>query len=153
MTVKEQNRYLRKSRTREKNVIVGIVYRPPDQNLIDFLCDLDIVLNSFSKESKSVFLFGDWNVNLMNHSKHQTTSLFLDTLYSKMLFPLILRPTRITAHKVSSIDNIFTNDPLSHLISGLFVNDISDHLPVFAFTFEKYRVSNPERYITFRLKK
>ena len=88
----------------------------------------------------------------MNHSKHQATSLFLDTLYSEMFFPLILRPTRITTHKASLIDNIFTNDPLSHLISGLFVNDISDHLPIFAFVSEKYRVSNPERYITLRVK-
>ena len=31
-------------------------------------------------------------------------------------------------------------------------NDISDHLPVFAFVSEKYRVSNPERYITFTVK-
>ena len=68
------------------------------------------------------------------------------------LLTLILRPPRITAHKASLIDNIFTNDPLSHLISGLFVNDISDHPPVFAFTPEKYRVSSPERYITFRVK-
>ena len=136
-----ESMFMEINRTRDKNVIVGIVYRPPDQNLNDFLCDLDIV-----------FLLGDWIVNLMTLSKHQATSLFLDTLYSKMFFPLILRPTRITAHKASLIDNIFTNDPISHLISGLFVNDISDHLPVFAFTSEKYRVSNPERYITFRVK-
>ena len=123
------------------NVIVGIVYRPPVQNSNDFLCDLDIV-----------FLLGDLNVNLMNHSEHQATSLLFDTLYSKMFFPLILRLTRITAHKASLIENIFTNAPLSLLISGLFINDISHHLPVFAFTSEKYRVSNPERYITFRVK-
>ena len=55
-------------------------------------------------------------------------------------------------HKGSFLDNIFTNDPLSRLISGLFVNDISDHLPVFAFVPEKYGVSNPERYTTFRVK-
>ena len=140
------------NRTSDKSVIVGIVYRPPDQNLNDFLCDLVIVLNSFSKESKSVFLLGDWNVNLMNHSKQQATTLFLDTLYSKMFFRLILRPTKITAHKASLIDNILTNDPLSHLISGLFVNDISDHLSVFAFVSEKYRESNSERYITFKVK-
>ena len=140
------------NRRNEKNVIVGIVYRPPDQNLNEFLCDLDIVLNKFSNENKSVFLLGDWNVNIMNHSKHEATSQFLDTLYSKMFFPLISRPTRLTAHKASLIDNIFTNDPLSHAISGLFLNDISDHLPIFSFVSDKYRVPKAEKYISFRVK-
>ena len=74
------------NRTSDKNVIARIAYRSPDQNLNEFICDLDIVLNSSSKENKSVFLLGDWNVNLMNHPKHQATSQFLDTLYSKMFF-------------------------------------------------------------------
>ena len=59
-----ESMFIEINRTIDKNVIVGIVYRPPDQNLNEFLCDLDIVLNSFSKENKSVFLLGDWNVNL-----------------------------------------------------------------------------------------
>ena len=93
-------------------------------------------------------------MNLMNHSKHQATTQSLDILYSKMFFPLITRPTRITAHKasLSLIDNIFTNDPLSYSISGLFLNDISDHLPIFSFVSNKYRVPNPVKYITFRKK-
>ena len=50
-----------------------------------------------------------------------------------MFFPLITSPTRIAANKASLIDNIFTNDPLRPSISGLFINDISDHLPIFSF--------------------
>ena len=43
-----ESMFMEINRTSDKNVIVGIVYRPPEQNLNDFLCDLDIVLNSFS---------------------------------------------------------------------------------------------------------
>ena len=75
---------------------------------------------------------GDWNLNLINHHCHKATSDFLDLLYSRMYFLLITRPTRITANKASLIDNIFTNDPLRPSISGLFLNDISDHLPIFS---------------------
>ena len=50
------------------------------------------------------------------------------------------------------LPNIFANDPLSHSINGLFVNDISAHLPIFVFVSEKYRVSSPEWYIAFRVK-
>ena len=66
-----ESMFIEINRTSDKNVIAGIVYRPSDQNLKEFLYDLDTVLNSFPKENKSVFLLGDWNVNLMNHSKHQ----------------------------------------------------------------------------------
>ena len=49
------------NRTKEKNIIVGIIYRPPDSKLIEFLSDLDLVLGNISKENKLVFLMGDWN--------------------------------------------------------------------------------------------
>ena len=101
-----------------ENIIVGTVYRPPDKNLHDFLNDLDRLLDIVSKENKIVFLMGDWNLNIMN-SSHNLTSLFLDLLYSRMFFPLITRPTRITSHTASLV-NIFSNDPSSHSVSGLF---------------------------------
>ena len=65
-----------------------------------------------------VFLIGDWNLNLINHHCHKATSDFLDLLYSRMYFPLITRPTRITANKASLIDSIFTNDPHRPSVSG-----------------------------------
>ena len=75
---------------------------------------------------------GDWNLNLINHHCHKATSDFLDLLYSRMFFPLITCPTRIKVNKASLIDNIFMNDPLCPSINGLFINDISDHLPIFS---------------------
>ena len=67
----------------------------------------------------------EWNLNLIGHHCHKATSEFLDALYSRLFFQLITRPTRITAHKASLIDNIFTNDPFRPSICGLFLNDIS----------------------------
>ena len=32
------------------------------------------------------------------------------------------------------IDNIFTNELTNQIISGLLINDISDHLPIFSLT-------------------
>ena len=49
------------------------------------------------------------------------------------------------------IDNIFSNDPCSHSISGLFFNDISDHLPIFSLVSGNAQsCNNPSKYITFR---
>ena len=43
------------NRTKEKNVIVCIIYRPPDSKLNEFLSDLDLVWGKISKKNKLVF--------------------------------------------------------------------------------------------------
>ena len=53
-------------------------------------------------------------------------------MFSLGLYPLIDKPTRITAYSATLIDNIFTNELGSTISSGLIINDISDHLPIFA---------------------
>ena len=67
-------------------------------------------------------------------------------------FPLITLPTRITANKASLIDNIFTNDPLRPSISGLFLNDISYHLPIFSLILYNNSTSDKDKYVFFREK-
>ena len=68
----------------------------------------------------------------------------------------ITRPTRITANKASLIDNIFTDDPLYPSLSGLFLNDISDHLPIFSLVLNNNRANNStgdkDKYAIFREK-
>ena len=54
--------FVKINRTEEKNIIVGIIYRPLDSKLNEFLSDLDLVLGKISKENKLVFLMGDWNL-------------------------------------------------------------------------------------------
>ena len=50
-----------------------------------------------------------------------------------MFLPLISRPTRITAYSATLIDNIFTNHVEAEFFSGIVINGIADHLPVFAY--------------------
>jgi hypothetical protein len=50
-----------------------------------------------------------------------------------MFIPLINRPTRLTSHSATLIDNIFTNCPSQNTVNGIILNDMSDHLPIFAF--------------------
>ena len=77
---------------------------------------------------------GDYNLNIMNHT-NELTGEFSDVMYSKMFFPLITRPTRITSHTATLTDNIFSNNMDNFAKCGLLVNDISDHLPIFAMLF------------------
>ena len=43
------------NRTKEKNIIVCIIYRPPDSKLNKFLSDLDLVLGKFPRKISLYF--------------------------------------------------------------------------------------------------
>ena len=58
------------------------------------------------------------------------------------MFPLINKPTRITNHSATLIDNIFTNAFGINHNSGILVNDLSDHLPIFTIREENLVISN-----------
>ena len=119
--------------SRKSNIIVGVIYRHPSMDLADFNCNyLNKLLENVSKEQKSIFLLGDFNVNLLNYNEHNQTNEFLDSLASNSFIPLILQPTRITSHSNTLIDNIFSNVIDPDIISGNLTVTISDHLPQFA---------------------
>ena len=93
---------------KKSNILVGVIYRHPSMDLTDFNCNyLNKLLENISKEQKSIFLLGDFNVNLLNYNEHNQTNKFLDSIASNSFIPLILKPTRITSHSNTLIDNIF----------------------------------------------
>ena len=61
-----------------------------------------------------------------------------------------MRPTRITEHKASLIDNIFTNDPFNSSTNCLFLCDISDHLPIFSIVSTSDLNTNERQFFVFR---
>ena len=90
---------------------------------------LNKLLEKVSKEQKSVYLLGDFNVNLLNYKAHPPTNEFLDSLAPNLVIPYILKSTRIRDHSVFLIDNIFSNVITVDAISGNLTATISDHLP------------------------
>ncbi len=82
-------------------------------------------------EQKVAFLCGDYNIDFLNPNKSPAIEEFIDAMYSKGLYPSITKPSRITTHSATVIDNILTNNMTSNLESGLLINDITDHLPMF----------------------
>ena len=89
-------------------------------------------IREYLQRKKSVFLFGDFNFNLLNYNEHNQANEFLGSLASNSFIPLILQPTRITSHSNTLIDNIFSNVIDPDIISGILTATISDHLPQFA---------------------
>ena len=54
---------------KKSNILVGVIYRHPSMDPADFNCNyLNKLLENISKEQKSIFLLGDFNVSLLNYN-------------------------------------------------------------------------------------
>ena len=117
----------------DKNILIGVIYRPPATDVRSFNDKLNVYLDKIRKENKICYLLGDFNINLLNHDTHNLTGEFYDLMTSNSFLPLITRPTRVTATSATLIDNIFSNylENCSHWMQGLMVTYISDHYPIF----------------------
>ena len=88
--------------------------------------------------NKHCYITGDFNFHLLKHESHSVTAQFIESLFAFGFLPMITKPTRITAHSATLIDNIFTNNTTVSSKSGLIISDISDHLPIFSIVFVDY---------------
>lgn len=134
----------------DKNVIVGVIYRPPSLDLNEFNEHLNELLNKLKLENKNIYITGDFNVNLLNCDQHLHSAEFLNIWYTFSYVPLIVKPTRISNTNATLIDNIFTNNMNNaKILSGIFYTDISDHLPVFCIIQDTLK-NIAKKYVTYR---
>ena len=135
-----------------KNVIIGVIYRPPNQDILSFNEKLNDIINKIRMENKICYLLGDYNINILNYSSHVHTAQFVDMMSSSGFLPLITRPTRVTATSATLIDNIFTNNlmDISHSLQRLFITDVSDHFPIFHVS-RRMQMSDVDVYMYKRL--
>ena len=118
----------------EMNVVIGIIYRPPNTDINAFNDQFATVMENIKQEKKICYLMGDYNINFLNDELHGPTSDFNDIMYSNGFIPLITRPPRVTESTATLIDNIFTNRLNSQhggTIQGILLTNISDHYPIF----------------------
>ena len=136
----------------EKNIIIGVLYRPPGNDIRTFNEKLESILQKIRRENKISYILGDFNINLLNNDYHQPTGEFFYLMSSNSFLPLITRPTRVTANSATLIDNIFTNhfDCSLQSSEGIFVTDITDHYPVFHINHQIF-ASETEIYMERRL--
>ncbi len=147
-----------------KNSLVAVIYRHPrkknDNKFIEYLTST--ISRKLRKEKKTVFLTGDFNINLLNIDSDEYAESFLNLLLSNFFQPHILKPSKILNNcKPSLIDNIFLNSIDHETFSGNLISKISDHMPNFIFCknlrlkskkdnrgfFRDYKNFDPESYI------
>ena len=88
------------------NISNGCIYKHPNMNINEFNEDyLNGLPDKLSKENKTMFILGDFNINLLNYNIHPPTIDFRDSLSSHYFLPHILQPGRVTTNSKTLIFN------------------------------------------------
>ena len=125
-----------------KNLVIGIVYRPPNGKYDIFKNHLKSVIKKVNQEKKLLCVAGDFNINALTYDKFPKTKSFFDMLFKHNVISVINRPTRVSRTSATAIDNFLTNNFLdTKFSSGVIKTDISDHFPIF-HSFHFYDNSN-----------
>ena len=115
--------------------ILGGIYRHPNGDMKYFVEDLKQNHVNINRNA-SCILTGDTNIDIIKFENEGKIN-YRTTLFSYRFLPYITWPSQITSFSAACIDHIFvciadkkriTSDDCA---SGLFFNDITDHLPCF----------------------
>ena len=85
------------------NVIVGIIYRPPNSKYDEFEKALREILSKVDRENKPYYLMGDFNIDLLKYENCSFANRFFQ-LTSSVFLPLITKPTRLTEHTATNLN-------------------------------------------------
>ena len=81
--------------TKDKNILCCCLYRHPSSDINKFIDHMTSILQKVQKENKTLFIMGDFNINLYNYSSHTETNDFIDDFIN-------LRSLVISSHTRSS---------------------------------------------------
>ena len=96
------------------------------------------------KSNKLFYATEDFNLNVLDYSKNEKVTKFLNLTFEYGLVPVINKPTRVTKNTATAIDYIVTNSLLHRTINTRIIKlDISDHFPIFLIA-ESERRMTPE---------
>ena len=113
-----------------KNIICGIIYR--QHNSPEFFQSyFEETVERLASTNKNVYVFGDFNIDLLKCETSKFSHEFFLTLQSCYLIPTIDKPTRVHRNSATLIDNIFVNTPDRIIACGNIISDISDHFSQF----------------------
>ena len=115
-----------------RNIIIGVIYRPPTFSNFEFLTYMEKVLDLIENEKKVAIITGDFNYDLLPMHENGKTNDFGILMQSYGFYPTITKATRKQKQVSSLLDNIFVNNLQLYRLSGVIVEDLSDHFPIFA---------------------
>ena len=117
--------------------IVGSVYRPGNNPTLsvneqyDMFSDLLAnLLDTITEHNYSAFIFGDFNLNVLDYGICNRVTSYIDLLYSHGFIQTITLPTRCSGDSATAIDHCLTNAITNQHKSVILTSSISDHFPI-----------------------
>ena len=129
-----------------ENILVGFIYRPPNNNFVNYsewLIIMDNLLDKVNNTYNKVILLGDFNIDLLPTAVQKTS--WINTSQSYYLNQLIDEPTRITSHSKTLLDHIYVSEDVNLSKSGLLSWAISDHNPIYNTIKKSNYVTNHDK--------
>ena len=102
--------------------------------------------------NRSTYICADFNIDLLKIHKKHNYGNFFDTVLSAGFHPKITLPTHITDTSNTLIDNILVNVIDDRHISGITINKISDHQPIFTCNNKLFEQVDMTQYIEIETK-
>ena len=116
-----------------KEVDIGVVYRPSSRNFPLFIDKLTHIVDIINLNNYGWFhieIKGDFNFDLFKKKDDARLTEYYITMVGERLFPLILRPTRVS-HASIKLDHVWSNFADKNVASGVAQCDLSDHYALF----------------------
>ena len=120
-----------------KKIIIGSVYRPPKtpgltftQQFFQFSEIMSNLLAELSNNSDQVFIYGDFNLNVLEVANNKFIAEYIETVFSFGFLQLVTRPTRINENSATIIDHILTNCNIQEHETTIICSKLSDHFPI-----------------------
>ena len=79
----------------KKIIISSCIYHKPGSNNDAFCENVERIFEN-NPHNKTIFLCGDFNIDILKQDRHLSTKHFIDIIYSLGLYPLITKPILIT---------------------------------------------------------
>ncbi len=91
------------------------------------------LLASLLDSYPEVYLFGDFNINVLKYTSCEQAREFIDLLFSFGLLQTVTKPTRCTLSSATLIDHVIATPKSSIFETAIITNKISDHFPIIHF--------------------
>lgn len=117
------------------NCIFGEIYRVPNTSETSSINYYETILNKLQHSKTDVVLGTDQNFDYLKYKSQKNITELMNIFLNTGFLPTITKPTRITHSTATLIDNIYIKTSKQiNIASGIILNDISDHLPIFMFS-------------------
>uniref|UniRef100_A0A6B0V9C2 Putative tick transposon n=1 Tax=Ixodes ricinus TaxID=34613 RepID=A0A6B0V9C2_IXORI len=100
--------------------------------MLAFFQFIDELLSYVGSTGASLMILGDVNINMT--SQDTDAREFNDLITQYACVNLITIPTRVTAETATTLDICLTNLEEKYTASGVFTENISDHLPIYCLS-------------------